>query len=266
MKNHLKTIFTICFALSVSFLTGSIIGLAYFNNPLVAGFIAAALSCIPLGNKLNTAFMAVTQNTLIGRSRQKIGGAVMRSWKGLNVLQSKPLTVANPKTDKQKAQRSALSQLVAMFRQFLAYIRLAFNEMPQGTTQWAQLMKFNLKTGFTFTPPNATLKADSLRLSSGTLIGAQDLTFANPGGRNISIDWTDNSGQPGANGADRAVAVVLSASGEIYYFSSTAKRGDSTMNFTVPGTTAFTNLHLYFYFDNASQRKASDSQYLGKLA
>jgi hypothetical protein len=266
MKKHLKTIITVCFALSLSFLAGSFIGLAYFDSPLLFGFIATALSCIPLGPQLNIANMAVTQNTLIGRSRQKIGGAVMRSWKGLNVLQSKPLTVANPKTDKQKAQRSALSQLVAMFRQYLSFIRIAFNEMPQGTTQWAQLMKFNLKTGFTFTPPNATLKPDSLRLSSGTLIGAQDLTFTNPSGRNILIQWTDNSGQPGANSSDRAVAVILSGTGEIYYIATGSNRTTEGMQFDVPGSTPFTQLHLYFYFDNSSLRKASDSQYIDTLA
>lgn len=265
MRQNLKSLFLTLIALATSFCIGSFIGLVYFSAPLAGGFIAAALSLIPINNLVGSLAMSVTQNTLIGRSRQKIGGAVMRTWKGLNVLQSKPLTVANPNSDKQKAQRSALSQLVAMFRPYLSFIRIAFNEMPAGTTQWAQLMKYNLKTAFTFAPPLATLNNNQLRLSSGTLIGVIGLTVDNPSGRNIDLDWTDNSGQPGANASDRAVAVVVADNGEVYYFADGSTRQTGNMSFTVPGTTGLDHMWLYFYFDNATLRKASDSQSIDAL-
>lgn len=263
MKSIIKHLFLFLSALAVSFCSGMFIGNAVGLNSLASGLFLTLLSCIPVRNAAGVLHMAVTQNTLIGRSRKKIGGAVFRTWKGINVLQSKPLTVANPRTDAQLSQRSRITQMVAMFRAFLSYVRLAFNEMPSGTTQWAQLMKYNVKTAFTSSGDTATFQVGNLRLSSGTLIEAQDVSFLPGVGREINISWTDNSGQPGANASDRAVAVAVTPDREIYYFSDGATRADEAMIIDIPGSTSLANFRFYFYFDNSSQRKASDSQYFG---
>ena len=267
MKKNLSHIKFLSFSISflASVITLSFATWLFFSNPFIGLVLSALLQLLPSFIPSNSLAMAVTQNTLIGRSRQKIGGTVMRTWKGLNILQSKPLTVANPNSDAQQARRSALRQLVSMFRSYLSFIRIAFNEMPSGTTQWAQLMKYNLSSAFTFSPPNAVLQTNSLRLSSGTLIGANDLVGAIVTGRDIAFDRTDNSGQPGASASDRAVVVALTAAGEIYYITSGATRSDTTMALTVPGSTAMGSFVYYFYFDNSISRKASDSQYVGAL-
>ena len=265
MYSKLKSLLTICFALAVSFLAGSAIGLAYSINPLIFGLVGMLVSLIPLGLPSGSLTMAVTQNTLIGRSRNKIGGAVFRTWKGLNVLQSKPLTVANPDTVAQQFQRNKMRALVNMFRQYLAFLRLSFNEFNNGTTPWATFVGKNLKAAFSGSPPTPTFVPEDLIVSSGTLVNPSISSFSNPSGRNISISWVDNSGQPGANASDRAVIVCATGAGEVYFLTDGSNRSDATMTVTVPGSTSLSSFECHFYMDNQSLRKSSDSISLGTV-
>lgn len=265
MRNTLKQLFIITFGLALSFCTGITFAYVLSLPLLLTGFAFAAASLIPINVVRGSLLMAVTQNTLIGRSRQKIGGTVMRTWKGLNILQSKPLSVANPKTTNQQIQRSKMIQLINYFRQHLGFIRLAFAELPIGTTSWARFIGLNLKSAFTAGGPPAPFAPESLIVSSGSLVNATITNFSNPSGRNISITWTDNSGQPGANASDRAVLVTASGSGEIYYLTDGSQRNDGSMTVTVPGSTTLSNFECHFYFDNSALRKSSDSLALGAV-
>ena len=60
--------------------------------------------------------MARVQNTLIGKSSGSVGGATFSTWKGINVLKSKAITVANPKTVGQLTQRNRMTLMVSIFR------------------------------------------------------------------------------------------------------------------------------------------------------
>ena len=59
---------------------------------------------------------AVTQNSIIGRTRGKVGGVVFSKWRGLNTLRSKPESVKNPKSPGQLFQRKKLTLLVELYR------------------------------------------------------------------------------------------------------------------------------------------------------
>lgn len=54
--------------------------------------------------------MAKIPQGILGGVSGKIGGIVGSSWKGINVIKTKPLSVANPKTVPQVAQRTMFKQ------------------------------------------------------------------------------------------------------------------------------------------------------------
>jgi hypothetical protein len=57
--------------------------------------------------------MAKIPQGILGGISGKIGGIVGSSWKGINVIKTKPLSVANPQTAGQVAQRSLFGNTVA---------------------------------------------------------------------------------------------------------------------------------------------------------
>jgi hypothetical protein len=203
--------------------------------------------------------MSVVQNTLIGRARNKIGGTVFSTWKGKNVLKSKPLTVANPQTDAQVAQRSKMTQLVQYFRFMLSYIRQSFVEVSAGSTEWASFMKYNLQNAFSIAGPVATLDCTALTFARGTLINAPSFLATSPLAGSCTVSWVDNSGAPGASASDICLAVAVNAAGDVRISDEGVTRADETFTFTFD--TAFSNTEyvVYAWFVNLTSRKSSDS-------
>lgn len=114
--------------------------------------------------------MAVVQNTLIGRAKRSIGGVTFMTWKGKNVAKSKPISVANPNTPKQVMRRSALSQLVAIFRLVPGAIDLGFAKQAIGMSAYNAFVSANATTGFNFSaPPVATIVYANLLFSKGSM-------------------------------------------------------------------------------------------------
>lgn len=66
--------------------------------------------------------MAKLWQGLLGGVSGKVGNLVGSSWKGIPVIKSKPLSVANPRTSKQIAQRAKMSLLVQMAKVLLSII------------------------------------------------------------------------------------------------------------------------------------------------
>ena len=64
--------------------------------------------------------MAIIKQGILGGFSGKIGNIVGSSWKGIAIMKTKPLSVANPKTAAQVAQRTAFSESVTIATQILA--------------------------------------------------------------------------------------------------------------------------------------------------
>ena len=63
--------------------------------------------------------MAIVQNPITGRTKKAFGSAVFAKQYGKNTMRTKPLEVKNPKTLKQKMQRSKFSLMVAIGTPFV---------------------------------------------------------------------------------------------------------------------------------------------------
>src|SRR6056297_342110 len=66
--------------------------------------------------------MAIIKQGIMGGFSGTIGNIVGSSWKGIDVMKSKPLSVSNPKTAAQQAQRGAFGQCVAFAASLLSVI------------------------------------------------------------------------------------------------------------------------------------------------
>lgn len=205
--------------------------------------------------------MARVSNPLIGASRNKIGNVVFSNWKGIRVLREKPASVANPQTDLQVRQRSAMAQLVVIGRLLLGAFEVSFRQMAVQMSQFNAFIKANLPQAFDFTGPTATLALDRLIVSKGTLIGFEDLEVDSVVGRDVTASWTPNTGGSGANASDQVRMVAISASGDNFAaVDLSATRADGTGVGTVPGSWSLTGARYAFYLVKADQSESSDSE------
>jgi len=95
--------------------------------------------------------MGIIKRGILGGFQNKVGPVVGTTWKGINVIKARPVSVANPNTQLQQEQRLAMKQIAAYLRSFgLENVRLLNNN------QAVQMSGYNrcVKKVHTFKPGN----------------------------------------------------------------------------------------------------------------
>lgn len=207
--------------------------------------------------------MSIVQNVLIGRSKNKIGNAVFTTWKGKNVLKSKPLTVENPRTDKQLMRRSAMTQIVGMYRQVAGMVSLGWKQLAIGKSEYNAFVSFNLLNGFDYsTPPTATLIPDQLLLSKGTIAPTSISTVTSSNGSpSVTVTWPTSATLPGQAVSDKALILCINPTTDgIGQSVASIARSAGTATITMSENNATGNeIYVYLGFYNETDGKASDS-------
>lgn len=208
--------------------------------------------------------MSVVQNPLIGRAKQKLGGSVFTTWKGINVLKGKPLTVANPRTDNQLMRRSALEQIVAIGRTIAAAINLGFKEQAFQKSAFNAFVGYNLRNGFDYSaPPAATITPLNMLVSQGTITATPIPSGSgSAGGDTVGVNFSNTVDGPGQSASDLARMVVYNETQDKWYApTETALRSAGALVGNVPdGWIGVGNdLVVFVFFYNTASRKSSDS-------
>lgn len=150
--------------------------------------------------------MGVIKQGILGGFSGKVANVVGSSWKGIAVIKAKPLSVANPRTAGQVAQRSTLSAIVADARLLLAALIQPFwNPFAQKMSGYNDFVKTNI-AAYDENGLNTPASFFSMR---GSLLGVvAAVASASAATNNITINWPNNTGQSDALGTDEINVVI----------------------------------------------------------
>lgn len=263
MKNKMKAL---GYALLVLAAVGSALLFSYITDASITLSLCVAGMYFLLASALgkDTVLGIVTQNPFIGRARKSAGNMTMTTWKGLNVLKTKPLSVANPQTDGQMQQRSVLSQMVAIFRHISAAVNAGFVELAIHMSRYNAFLGVNMDEAFDMSaPPVATLLWEDLSVSRGSMYPTAIASFvADRSDNSLLLTWSGTVDAPGQSLTDKCYVVFVDE--QLLEYASilgTAIRSDAGTNLAMPaawqiGDTA----RCYLFFASPDGRKSSDSQ------
>lgn len=205
--------------------------------------------------------MARVQNPIIGQAQNQAGGMIFSTWKQLKVMRSKPLSVANPQTPAQQAVRRRMALLASLMRELLQTIRTGYVRFQSGTTQWAQFLKENYATGTSDNGTTAAITVGALKFAKGTLLGIPDVAVSDVTGQVITLQWSDNSGQPGAGATDELNVVLVDADGlAVASVANSAIRDTEEVAITAPDDITAATCKVYVFLVNPAGDDVSDSQ------
>lgn len=209
--------------------------------------------------------MARVQNTLIGKSSGSVGGATFSTWKGINVLKSKAIEVANPQTQLQQNQRNRMSLLVAMFRLISGVLNIGFAKLAVQKSAYNAFVQENLlPANFTGVAPNMALEYENILLAKGTIGDAQNVAVAGTDASpTVTLTWDESPLPVGGSLTDEAIAAVYNVTQDVWGFNTagTATRDDETISVTMPENSATSDeLIGYLFFRNPSTGEVSTSQ------
>jgi len=205
--------------------------------------------------------MAVTQNTLIGRSSGSVGGVTFATWKGLNIMKSKAVSVANPDTIAQQKQRNKMALIVGIYRLISSIVQVGFKTQAVGKSEYNAFVSDNIKTAISAdSSAVATLDPELLTIAKGTIgvVEIDDVTQSGP--EDFAVNWTDTIPVGGAS-SDFAYALAYDPTADVFVQSTASStRADETITISFPtGSTVSASTQFYLFFKSASSENVSDS-------
>lgn len=205
--------------------------------------------------------MAVLKRGILGGFSGKIGNVVGSSWKGIDVMKSLPLSVANPKTAAQTAQRNKMSTAVRFSRTLLASIIQPFwNPFAQRQSGYNAFVSENIET----LDENGIATPASFYSQRGSLLGVDTLGgSASASGDSVSLTWSDNTGQSDALGTDEANISIYNSTQD-YWVTNVGNytRVDEAASVVDTVMEASDVLYVYMGYARPNVSKVSDSSYL----
>lgn len=189
--------------------------------------------------------MGVIKQGILGGFSNKVGAVVGSSWKGIAVMKSKPISVANPRTTGQVNQRNKMKGLTQFLSPILAdWIKPLVDRFAVRKSGFNVLTSLNIP----FTSDLGIPNYNALILSQGKLTTPLITTIsASFGSQLIEVDFSPVlSNQYDANTDQVYTAVFNYTRNEWVGVDSTGVRADGTVTFTASKFIEVSDL-LYVY-------------------
>lgn len=205
--------------------------------------------------------MGVIKQGILGGFSGKVGGVVGSSWKGISVMKAKPLSVANPKTAGQIAQRTKL-KYVSQFAAIIlsTVIKPLWDRFAQKASGYNDFCKANIDLFATELPSTPADMVISTGKMAETAIASVGLTNAS---KSVVVDWADDSGTGLKLATDIPYIVFVNATnGDVKGYESSDARSDESTTVLAPNTvTTGDVVYIYLAFKRADGTVVSDTAY-----
>lgn len=203
--------------------------------------------------------MGIIKQGILGGFKNKVGSVVGSSWKGLATMRALPLSVANPKTATQVANRTRFSSCARFASEILAGIikplmdRFALH--MSGYNMFTQLNKD------VWEDPNAPVWAD-LVISKGRMLQAANVSYSGPiasGG----FTYQSPAGDKYALPTDKVYALVINETKGSVVFQGDTGVQRSAAGFTKPltGVSTGDTIGIYISYLRLDGSEVSTSAY-----
>jgi hypothetical protein len=209
--------------------------------------------------------MAKITGSVIGQISGKVGQVVGSSWKGIAVLRVLASSVANPQTDKQLTQRQKWSVTIKFLKPLTEFLKIGFKDYAVKMSGFNAATKYNIKNALTGTYPNIAIDYPNVLVARGNLPSALNQVASSTVAGTVKFDWEDNSGEIGADTADKTLLVIYNPSqNQAVTVNQLAERGDETQTVTVPDSFSGDLVQCYMAY-KAEDGSVSNSAFAGAV-
>lgn len=212
--------------------------------------------------------MAIYNAGYLSPFKNKLGNAVGRKWRTLDVIAVYNGTPRNPNTQAQQLVRTRMTALSKLAAVCSAYIKAGFFATCDGTKvpPRAKFIKENWEAVQASAPGTTVVSWADLMLSTGGLptpaIGTPD--FSNP--NEVECTNTDNSDAPGADSHDIIYFGAFDAADRAFLGAETITRSDASVKIEFTQWWNGRTVHLYAFAvgdGNDNKGMTSETVYVG---
>lgn len=203
--------------------------------------------------------MAIIKQGILGGIQKKIGNIVGTSWKGIAVIKSLPISVANPRTAAQVEQRSRFSNCVSFAVAILAeVIKPLWDRFSQKQSGYNAFISNNIA----YFDNTGLIAPSNLEISRGKM-SQTTITTANASSSElkVTVNWNNDAGQGFKQSTDIAYIVVMNANTkEVRGFDTGVQRTAQTATVEMKMEVGET-IHVWLAFKRVDGTIVSDTSY-----
>ena len=210
--------------------------------------------------------MAIVKESPIGVISGKLGQIAGAKWKGINYLRVIPASQADPKTDKQLAQRMKFSVTMRFIQPMTQFLKIGWKDLAVKMTPSNAAFAYNIRNAIQGTYPNFTIDYPNALVVKGNLPPALNQAAASTVAGTVLFTWDDNSDEVDASTSDKNLLLVFNPEkNQAVYFAELGERADGTQSVTVPHSFSGDLVHCYIGFINVDNQMLSNSKYAGAV-
>lgn len=197
--------------------------------------------------------------------RNKLGNAVGRKWRTLDVLAVYNGRPRNPRTTAQQTQRVKFGFCAEIARGFAGAVELGFKPLCDGTPvpQRSMFIKKNINLVDASILDAPTMTYADIVCAEGGLPNAAFGSVDVSSPLAVEVTMTDTTSIPGASHTDRVYIYVFNPSSKNGIISAAKQREDASIAVNVPAVWVGERVHVYGFVVNADNSQASNSVYVG---
>lgn len=210
--------------------------------------------------------MATIKKGILGGFSGTVGTVVGASWRGMDVIRSRPKSSKSKPSPLQVMQREKFA-LAIKFQNSLRSMQSRLYGDNAGVKSRVNLAaSYLLRKVVAYENNLAVLQMDKVIVTKGSLTGFQTLTVVDAAAQTLTFGWNDNSNQILANATDIfCTAVYEEESGEFEITEGPETRITGAASVALPEVWAGKTVHVYAFFQTTEQDAACNSLYMGTL-
>lgn len=216
--------------------------------------------------------MAIYNAGYLSPIRKKLGNAVGRKWRTLDVLAVYQPFVSNPRTESQQLVRTRFGKLAQVAMMLSAGVNKGFEGICNGTKvpQRSMFIKKNWSRVHADTPGSSTVDWEDLTIAQGGLALPAVGALTAPSANTIKLALNDTGqGDPTViSTTDEVYMVLANPSKSMGLISAAALRVEEEIAMAVPANWVGDRLHAYVFAigkGNQDMDKISNSVYGGSV-
>lgn len=209
--------------------------------------------------------MATIKRGILGGGSGSVANVVMTAWKGIAVIKSKPLSVANPQSPAQNSQRGKFSGIVTIAQDILSsIIQPVWNSFAQSMSGYNLFVKNNVMIAFNDT---GVFQPNSLEISpkDGTTTPINSVSAVN-GTDYITVSFSDDILGSDQMTTDKPYVVVCNPSGIVLgSIEPTSDRTGQGLSVNLKSNLVTGEvIHVYLAFVSADKKRAFRTAHVQK--
>lgn len=212
-----------------------------------------------------TNFMGRFRKGILGGFSGTVGTVVGGTWRGIDVMRSRPTPSKSPLTLAQEIHRAKFKMATQFIKDLKDVLAVAYREYSGNMTGSNSALSYTMKNAISGVYPNLSINYSQVIVARGNLTAPSGAVASAVDQGIVGFSWLDNSGQGSARATDKAIFVCYSPElKQVIYSLHGSVRSARQAEYNVPAFGG-KQVHTWIAFISENGKEVSGSVYCGAI-